>query len=90
MSGGSMEYLYQKVQDANFSDDTPHRKAFRTHLEKVAKALHDIEWVDSGDYGPGRENEAIMACVAPADVVSAAQADVVKSLESLLAALRLT
>ena len=82
-----MEYLYQKVQDANFDDNTPHRKAFRNHLKKVAKALHDIEWVDSRDYGPGRENEAILACVAPADVVGAAQADVIKSLEALLAAL---
>lgn len=64
MSGGSMNYLYAKLEyDATFSTDTPERRAFRKHLLKVAKALHDIEWVDSGDYGAGDENEAIRACL---------------------------
>ena len=31
-------------------------------LRIVAKAAHDIEWVDSGDYGPGDEVAAIRAC----------------------------
>jgi len=26
--------------------------AFADHLDKVAKALHDVEWTFSGDYGP--------------------------------------
>jgi hypothetical protein len=63
MSGGSMDYLYSKLEYAQFRQDTPERKAFAQHLEKVAKALHDIEWVDSGDYGPGDENEALRACL---------------------------
>jgi hypothetical protein len=25
--------------------------------------LHDIEWVDSADYAPGDEDEAIRACL---------------------------
>lgn len=61
MSGGSMDYLYSKVQDANFSEDTVLRRAFRAHLNKVAEALHDIEWVDSCDYGKGDEEKAIRA-----------------------------
>lgn len=63
MSGGSMYYLYRKVEDAEFEQDTPERKRFAEHLQKVAKALHDIEWVDSCDYGLGDEDEAIRACV---------------------------
>jgi len=30
-------------------------------LRAVGKAAHDVEWVDSGDYGPGDEVEAIRA-----------------------------
>lgn len=60
-----MNYLYSSVRDAEFRRDTPQRRAFAAHLELVAKALHDIEWVDSCDYGPGDENAAIMACISP-------------------------
>ena len=63
MSGGSMNYLYSKIEYADFPTDTPEREAFAKHLKLVAKALHDIEWVDSADYGPGDENEAIRACL---------------------------
>lgn len=64
MSGGSMNYLYSRLEcDANFSENTPERVAFAKHLAKVVKALHDIEWVDSSDYGPGDENEAIRDCI---------------------------
>jgi len=72
MSGGSMNYLYSKLEyDANFPQDTPERKAFAKHLKLVAKALHDIEWVDSGDFSPGRENEAIRACLSDVAVLEA-------------------
>lgn len=37
------------------------RLRFVEHLRKVAAAAHDIEWVDSGDYGDGAEVEAIEA-----------------------------
>jgi hypothetical protein len=73
MSGGSMQYLYSKIEyDAVFDTDTPERRAFKKHLELVAKALHDIEWVDSGDYGPGDETDAIRACLQPGAVLEAA------------------
>ncbi len=73
MSGGSMNYLYCKLEnDADFKQTTPERKAFALHLVKVAKALHDIEWVDSCDYRPGDESEAIRACLAPGMALEAA------------------
>lgn len=73
MSGGSMNYLYSKLEyEATFRTDTPERHAFAAHLVKVAKALHDIEWVDSGDYVPGDENDAIRACLGDALVLEAA------------------
>ena len=70
MSGGSMNYLYSKLEyDGTFDTNTPERRAFKAHLVLVAKALHDIEWVDSGDYGPGDENKAIRACLAKTKVL---------------------
>ena len=65
MSGGSREYLCYKVEsqghDLTNKNETPLRRAFGEHLIKVAKALHDIEWVDDGDYGKGDDDEAIKA-----------------------------
>ena len=61
MSGGSMEYLHRRVREASFDARTPIRRAFKKHLELVAEALHDIEWVDSGDCAPGDEEAAIRA-----------------------------
>ena len=73
MSGGSMNYLFARLDsDADFKEDTPERKAFARHLRLVAKALHDIEWVDSGDYGPGDDSEAIRACLGAGGVLEAA------------------
>ena len=64
MSGGSMEYLYFKVESAEFRTTTPARRAFRAHLLNVAKALRAIEWNDSGD-GDDSEDEAIAKCLGP-------------------------
>lgn len=73
MSGGSMDYLYCKLEcDATFRETTPERRAFAKHLKLVAKALHDIEWVDSGDYGPGDDAEAIRACLSVGATLEAA------------------
>lgn len=64
MSGGSMDYLYSKIEhDGDFELNTPLRKRFKDHLSRVCKALHDIEWVDSGDYALGDEDAAILACI---------------------------
>ena len=38
------------------------REWFIGLLNVVAKAAHDIEWVDSGDYGIGDEVAAIREC----------------------------
>lgn len=65
MSGGSYNYEYARVEQS--ADDiethtenlTPLRQRFADHLRLVAKAMHDIEWVDSYDYSLGREDEAI-------------------------------
>lgn len=64
MSGGCYDYGFRKIDDLvdSIRLTTPLRKAFKKHLAKVAKACHDIEWVDSGDCGPGFENEAIRDC----------------------------
>lgn len=71
MSGGSMDYLYAKVEDALFVTNTPERRAFYKHLKLVAKALRAIEWNDSCD-GDDTEHDAIMACIKRADVLQEA------------------
>ena len=69
MSGGSYDYAYNQVEEIarNIQSNagTPLRRAFAKHLERVAQALHDIEWVDSGDYGQGDEIKAINAVINP-------------------------
>ena len=62
MSGGSMDYLYCKVQDAAFRENTPERKALRLHLNKLAKALQAVEWNDSAD-GADNESELIREAI---------------------------
>ena len=57
-----MDYLYIQVEDVASilkESSCPYRRKFGKHLEKVSKALHDIEWVDSADYEEGDEIEAI-------------------------------
>ncbi|MBI4650222.1 hypothetical protein HY745_02845 [Candidatus Desantisbacteria bacterium] len=44
---------------------TPLHRAFAEHLLKVSKALHDLEWMFSGDTKPGDEVESIRAIVSP-------------------------
>ena len=65
MSGGAYDYSYYHVlniaRDIETKNNT-RRKAFKKLLFLVGKALHDIEWVDSGDYGDGDEYKAIDAC----------------------------
>lgn len=66
MSGGSYNYIYSQIDDLYIlgSNETPRRVAFQKLLKLVARAMHDIEWVDSCDSSPGDENEAIDACFA--------------------------
>ena len=67
MSGGSYDYFYSKISEFSerLNKSTPQRRAFYNLLCNVADAAHDIEWVDSGDYAAGDENESISKCVSP-------------------------
>jgi hypothetical protein len=64
MSGGSLDYIYGKVEDAADSIRgrafKPLHLAFAEHLRLVATALHDLEWVFSSDTSPGDEDAAIL------------------------------
>lgn len=73
MSGGSYDYFCFKIE--HFADQIESRAgknawrlAFANHLLLVAKAAKDIEWVDSGDYLEGDEDEAIKAVVSLASI----------------------
>lgn len=63
MSGGSYDYVYHKIDEINIQGtrDNKKRLLFQKLLKLVAKAMHDIEWVDSYDYGAGDENKALDA-----------------------------
>lgn len=67
MSGGSYDYAFRWVDDMaerlSRKDQTPLRRAFAAHLKLVAKAMHNIEWVDSGDYGEGEDLAAMQAAM---------------------------
>jgi hypothetical protein len=84
MSGGSLNYIYSKIEmDAQFLENTPERRAFAKHLKLVIKALHDIEWVDSSDYGEGDENEAIRSCLAASDILAETIEQAIKAKKEL-------
>ena len=51
---------------------TLERRTFARHLEKVAEALYEVEWVDSGDKSDGDEMEAIMKCIGGGDILAVA------------------
>lgn len=82
MSGGSYSYAYGQIQDlagairakSSNSGNQALRVAFADLLEKCAVAAHDIEWVDSGDYGAGDEKPALEAVVSAAAELDAAVA----------------
>lgn len=81
MSGGSWDYVFSKFEDVAGSlqaDGRAERRALGRLVLKVAKAMHDIEWVDSGDYGAGDERKAI------ADAVGGHKALAVAELQELV------
>ena len=92
MSGGSLDYVYRQVEEAAHGvtslAQTPLHRAFAAHLELVARALHDLEWVMSCDYAPGGEIEAIRAVVTPAVELEYARANAVKARDELNALLK--
>lgn len=65
MSCGSYDYTYLRINNLSIDIEDygiEERKKFKALLRLVAEAAHDIEWVDSGDYGFGDEISAIEKC----------------------------
>lgn len=88
MSGGSYDYISFKIQEIEIRnpDYNPRRIVFQKLLSLVAEAMHDIEWVDSGDTCPGDEHAAIDACFAliGADPTIVVKAGVYDDLKKIL------
>lgn len=76
MSGGAYEYASYKLETLAESIRDQHtdplRRAFADHIRLIAKAMHDIEWADSGDTGPDSWQEATRAVIAPTAELEAA------------------
>ena len=60
MSGGSYDYKYRELEVlADLLDPQPRdgkqpvRKRLSFALREIAQQCHDVEWIDSGDYGDG-------------------------------------
>jgi hypothetical protein len=91
MSGGAYDYMYYKVE--NFAKNlkgtelNPIRKAFQQHLFKVAKAMYEIEWVDSGDKAPGDEYSAINECISKEESIAMAE-DIISILNETIEKLK--
>ena len=87
MSGGSLDYVCYKVDDAIDTIEkratTVLQKAFAKHLKDVAKALHDLEWVYSGDYSDGDDVEALRKVVNKEMELEAATNDARTALKQL-------
>ena len=65
MSGGSLDYACWKVDEISRNvrerAQTPLHRAFAKHLEACGRALHELEWMLSGDISEGDEIAAIRA-----------------------------
>lgn len=73
MSGGSLDYVYQRVDSAAdrlLEDKDPTFRAFGAHLKLVQKALHDVEWYLSGDYGREQCGKSLAQILTKADVLA--------------------
>lgn len=91
MSGGSFNYAYYHVQEMAMRlkmDTIPYRRAFAIHLEKVAKAMHAVEWVDSDDYSPGDDEASIKECFSPETILNNLRMNAEKAREELDKAIR--
>ena len=62
MSGGSWDYQYCQLEELAQKLSTQpdyKRRSMAVKVAQLATAMHDIEWVDSGDYSPGDDVESI-------------------------------
>ena len=84
MSGGSLDYIYGRLDDAADTiasrAEKPLHKAFAKHLRLVSAALHDLEWVWSCDYSPGDEDNSIRAVVSRTEEIQAAKEAIEKAI----------
>lgn len=66
MSGEAFQGLEYPLYDAIITimaQNKPLYTAFAKHLELVKQALHDVNYVISGDMSEGKEVESIKACL---------------------------
>jgi len=85
MSGGSWDYLTYKIDDAADRleiEKDPLRRAFGKKMRLFAKAMHDIEWVDSMDMGEGDEIKAIQKAIGK-DYKSLALKELIKEAKAI-------
>jgi hypothetical protein len=65
MSGGALGYASGHIESTIYEmgrhELTPKMRVFRKFLVKVAKAVHDVEWELSDNYGPGGSDKAVDA-----------------------------
>ena len=90
MSGGSWDYVSNKfevVADRLKSELHPKRRVLGHLISKIAIALHDIEWVDSGDSRLGNEIAAIDAVINREDLIEEATLNAKAALQQLQEAL---
>ena len=63
MSGGSLDYAFRRVEDAaseiRRQATAPLHTTFADFLDRVAMAMHDLEWYFSGDCSEEQANESI-------------------------------
>lgn len=87
MSGGSLDYVYNKVSDAagciRSLSKKPIHLAFAKHLDLVSKALYDLELVFSHDCSYPSEERAIQACLKENDELTSAREEAEKVLKNL-------
>jgi hypothetical protein len=90
VSGGSWDYVFHHFDDVAGKldgSDSSLRRALGKRIASIAKALHDIEWVDSCDYNEGDDVESIKAALGP-QWREEQLAEVTQHAEAVLAELR--
>jgi hypothetical protein len=92
MSGGALDYAYVRIEELAFeirrrATDPLHR-ALAEHLQLVAKAAQDLEWVWSGDSSSGKEMPAIMAVISPKAQLDSALGEAEDAIDNLRKAIK--
>ena len=68
MSGGALDYVHHKIEDAASriaGKPEPLFRAFAAHLHEVARATKAVEWYLSGDWSKESAVEAMQKVVNP-------------------------